>query len=558
MILLTFELGLEPDYFNNNLLLPALLVIKNMKKIQKMERAVIYCRVSTINQAEEGWSLDAQELACKKFAENNGYNVVKIFRDEGKSGTNTEKRPALQEMISECQKRKNIDVVLVYDTSRFARNTQDHLAVKAILKKAGTRLISITNPTLDETPAGKMMDVVLASVNQFQSDINSQKTKQGMLQRFNSGLWPALAKLGYLNAEVNGEKVIINDPIRWSLVQESLKMYLKGTYSAQEVTDTLYEKGLTSRTGKKIAHSIMTNVLRDSFYAGIMKWGGEELPGNHEPMITIEEHRRILNIINDHNQHASRRRIYDFLLRGFVRCDICGKRFVGEKRKKKNIDYYHCSAPARIHSNDGQNIEANKLEKMIEDKFKGIQFTQSFIDLVVEKVKNFYDVKMGDVNKRKLSLQNKKSGIEKQLEIAEKKLISGTLKDEAYVRINDRLDLEIKSINKQIDEVDKKRKVDFDTIRTVLALTNNIYEAYKKASPRVKRLYLSLFWKGFWVKDRQIVRSEPTDLIAELIKNPTFGEVFNVLLLNSASEPILSVFDSQKENIQIRTDWLRR
>ncbi len=66
-----------------------------------------------------------------------------------------------------------------------------------------------------------------------------------------------------------------------------------------------------------------------------MSWGGEELMGNHEPMITLDEHRRILNIINDHNLDASRRRIYDFLLRGFVFCGICGKRFVGEKRKKK-------------------------------------------------------------------------------------------------------------------------------------------------------------------------------------------------------------------------------
>ncbi len=138
--------------------------------------------------------------------------------------------------------------------------------------------------------------------------------------------------------------------------------------------------------------------------------------------------------------------------------------------------------------------------------------------MVVEKVKGYYAVRVGDVNKKKLALLNRKMGIEKQIEIAEKKLIVGTLKDEAFVRINNRFEVEIKSIQKQIDEIEKKRRVDIDTIRAVLSLTDNIYEAYEKASPRVKRLYLSLFWKGFWVKDRQIIKSEPTDLIAELIK----------------------------------------
>jgi DNA invertase Pin-like site-specific DNA recombinase len=534
-----------------------------------MENVFIYCRVSTVGQAEEGWSLDAQEKSCKKFADDKGYKIIKVFRDEGRSGTNTDKRPALQEMILECQKSKNISAVIVYDTSRFARNTQDHLAVKAILRKVGTKLISLSQPMLDDSATGKMVDVILASVNQFQSDMNSQKTLDGMQERFNSGWFPGLAKLGYLNEEVNGQKVIVNDPIKWSLIQEALKMYLRGSYSAQEVCDTLYAKGLTSRNGKKIAHSIMTTILRNSFYAGIMSWGGQEIMGNHEPMITVSEHRRIVHIMADHNQHASRRRIYDFLLRGFVFCDICGKRYVGEKRKKKNIDYYHCSAPARIHSNDGQNIEAGELERMIAEKFKGIQFSQQFINLVVEKVKNFYAAKIGDVNKKKLSLLNRKMGIEKQIEVAETKLMAGTLKDEAFIRINNRFEADIKSIQKQIDEIEKKRRVDVDTVRTVLLLTNNIFNAYEKASPRVKRLYLSLFWKGFWVKDRKIIKSEPTDLISELIKNPTFGEASNVRLLSSASyrlikpaissasEPLLSVFGSQKETDRIRTDWLR-
>jgi DNA invertase Pin-like site-specific DNA recombinase len=532
-----------------------------------MQQALIYLRVSTGRQADEGWSLDAQEKFCRKYADNSGYKVAGVFREEGKSGTNTD-RPALKDMLEKCQKDKNIKAILVQETDRLARNTEDHMAIRAILRKADIKLISVAQPMLDSSPEGTMMDTILSGINQFYSDLNSRKTKKGMVERFNSGWWPGLAKLGYLNEVVNGEKIITKDPTRWHLVQEALKMYLRGNHSAQEVSDVICSKGLTSRTGKKIWHSIMTNILRDPFYAGIMKWGEHEKIGNHESMISIDEHRRILHIMADHNNHASRRRIYDFLLRGFVFCDICGRRYVGEKRKKINIDYYHCSAPARIHSNEGQNIKASALEEAIANKFKEIQFTQSFIDLIISKVKSFYKSKTSDIDKRKLALSNRKMGIEKQRGVAETKLIAGTLSDEAFVRINSKITVDISNVQKQIEELDKKRRVDVETIRTVLLLTNNIYGAYQQASPRVKRMYLSLFWEGFWTKDRQIIRSKPTQLIEALLKDK------NVFVKKEADKSIptsrktpklrpdaenlsvASVGSHANHDVRIRTDWL--
>ena len=102
----------------------------------EIKKALIYCRVSTEEQAKEGYSLDAQENFCRKFAEENGYKVVEVYRDEGKSGTNLN-RPALQNLLDRCQDDKSINAVIVQETDRLARNTKDHLTIRAILKKAG-------------------------------------------------------------------------------------------------------------------------------------------------------------------------------------------------------------------------------------------------------------------------------------------------------------------------------------------------------------------------------------------------------------------------------------
>ena len=118
-------------------------------EIVENKKALIYCRVSTEIQAKEGCSLDAQEKSCKKFAKDNGYKILEVYKDEGKSGTNLD-RPALQDLLSKCQKDKLINATIVQETDRLARSTKDHLTIRAILKKADVKLISVAQPMLDD------------------------------------------------------------------------------------------------------------------------------------------------------------------------------------------------------------------------------------------------------------------------------------------------------------------------------------------------------------------------------------------------------------------------
>ncbi len=480
-----------------------------------IQNAIIYCRVSTEEQAEEGYSLDAQEKFCRKFAEANSYRIVEVFRDEGKTGTNI-RRQGLQDTLAKCQEDESIKAVLVQETDRLARKTVDHLAIKAILKKADVRLISVAQPMLDDSPEGQMIDTIIASVNQFQSDINSRKTKKGLQEKFDSGYWPGWVPLGYLNSEENAQKITVSDPIRWPLIKKGLKMYLTGNYSALELTDILYEKGLRSKTGKKVCPSIMNAVLRNPFYAGLMHWNNQEKTGHYEPMITLDEHKAILAIMVSHNQHACRRRKHSFLLRGFIFCDICGGRYTAEKHSVKGKGYYHCGAKTSVHTNKWQNVEVGYLEKEIEKYFSKVEFSKDFIDLVIQKVRKFYEIRRGAKEQEKRMFLNKKLGAERKREVLEEKLLAGTIKDEDFMRIRDKVREEINLWQTKVNGLDTQHDLDVDVIRQILMLSNNVAEAYKKAPYEIKRLYLSFFWNGFWVKNQKIVRYEPTELIKTL------------------------------------------
>src|SRR5262249_55942528 len=159
------------------------------------------------------------------------------------------------------------------------------------------------------------------------------------------------------------------DPMNWHLVQEGFRLYLTGDYSADELRDLLYDSGVRSKTGKKIPHSGMVQVLKNPFYAGLMVWRGQRRIGHHEAMITIPEHERIQKIIEAHNMHASRRRKHNFVLRGVAFCNLCGHRYTAEVHAAKCKSYYHCAA-MRAHSNRQQNVEVSDLEQQVAERFR--------------------------------------------------------------------------------------------------------------------------------------------------------------------------------------------
>ncbi len=487
-----------------------------------MKNVVIYCRVSSEEQARKGYSLDAQEKYCSEFAKNKGLNIVGVFRDEGRSGT-TLNRPALKDVLSMCQQNKSIDALLIQETDRLARNTKDHLTVKAILKKEEVQILSVAQPMLDDSPEGAMIDTIIASINQFQSDINSRKTKKGLQERFDQGWFPGWVPLGYLNKAIEGNnntrtrKIVIKDPDKWILVKEGFELYLTGEYSVDAIKDILNEKGLRSKNGKKLQRSVFAAMLKNPFYTGIMKWNGQEKIGKHEPIITLTQHQRIQDIIASHNMHACRKRKHLFLLTGFIYCNACGLRYTADKNKAKKKEYYHC-ANRHIHSNRGQNIPVNDLEKQIEEQFKKLQFSDEFINGVMIKLRKLYYEEQEKLDSQKSILSNKKKAVESKRDIAEEKLLSGTISDDDFIRLSNQFKLELKEIQNQVFKLEGKRDYDVNTIQEILKLCRNIYEGYKDASYELKRNYLGLFWDKFMIQDKKIVKSYPSLLTQCLLE----------------------------------------
>lgn len=141
-------------------------------------RALLYGRVSSDRQ-DIDLSISAQLKALREYASRNGHVVVGEFVDQAESGRTTY-RPKFREMISLARKpNKPFDLILVYKYSRFARNREDSIVYKALLRKCGVQLISITEP-FDDSAVGRLMQSIIECIDEFYSDNLGEEVTRGM------------------------------------------------------------------------------------------------------------------------------------------------------------------------------------------------------------------------------------------------------------------------------------------------------------------------------------------------------------------------------------------
>lgn len=310
-------------------------------------RAVLYCRVSTTEQAQN-LSLDTQEAACRAYCAREGYAVDRLFVDAGESAK-TANRPAFQDLLTYCRVEKGkVHAVIVYSLTRFSRNNADHHAIAALLRGFGVMLRSVTEP-IDESPSGKLMEAILAGVAQFDNDVRADRTIAGMKTAMNRGRWVWGAPLGYRNTHARHQGPSLEpDVVMAPHVRRAFTLVADGRLAGQSLRDRLTKIGLRGRAGAPITSGRLYSLLRNTVYIGrIEKWG-TSVVGDFEPLVTeaiFREAQRQLDARNPVRPHAHRNHP-DFPLRRFVRCAVCTKGLTGSWSRGRSARYahYHCVA----------------------------------------------------------------------------------------------------------------------------------------------------------------------------------------------------------------------
>ncbi len=488
-----------------------------------MKTCFIYIRVSSDEQVK-GYSLDGQRKACIEYAKKLGYRILDVFRDEGETATAIE-RPQFQEMLNRCEE-ENVDVIIVWHTDRFARNETDHYLVKDKLSKLKVSLMSVTQPMIDDSPEGHLLDGVLASLNAFYSRDLSRKTKKGLTQKWEEGGWPSAAPPGYKNIRNEKDKGDIElDPVKGPIIKEGLEAFSTGNHTVVTLQKWLDSKGIRSRTGKTISFSVVHNMLRNPFYYGLMRWDGKEQIGTYEPLILEETFKLNQYILAKHRGFLIRQRKHDFLLRNFAFCSICGLRYVAEwhfnekkfAKRGGKIGYYHC-AHCRKTGTKLKNVEISDLENQVTERFTMLEFSQEFIEAITRKAKEYFEKQRKVIEQQKFSIINQKKGYELKRDKLEDMLLDGTISRQTFKRKHMVLESQISAYDERVAELDQRRQLDVTFIDEILALSRDIYQTYLEAPEFLKRHYIRFFFEKFMVKDKKIEKVVLSPLFSILVQ----------------------------------------
>lgn len=333
-----------------------------------MRRAALYIRVSTLEQAQEGYSVGEQRERLIAYCKAQDWLIADIYVDGGYTGSNLN-RPGIQKLMSETEK---FDVVLVYKLDRLSRSQRDTLyLIEEIFRPNKVDFVSMQESFDTSSPFGKAMIGLLAVFAQLEREQIKERTWMGRVARAKTGLHHGGGNIpiGY---DYEDGKLIVN-PYEAEQVRKIYEWYLSGA-SLKAITDKLQDAGYTNKYSSYNSWSSVRNILENETYIGRLHFGGVVVDHAHEAIITEEQFNAAQILRGKRREQFG---IHAFqskhVLTGLLFCGHCGGRYY--LRNTGKYSYYACYSRTKQMKNmikdpNCQNKiwRAQDLEPIIEEK----------------------------------------------------------------------------------------------------------------------------------------------------------------------------------------------
>jgi site-specific DNA recombinase len=297
-----------------------------------MVECVIYARVSSREQQEEGYSLAAQLKACYEFCERE-HLVPKAEFVEVESAGKTGRR-RFGEMLDFLIANPDVRTVVAHKLDRLYRNFRDAMTLEEDLGARARYVVT----DIPDTPQGELLRDVNLSVSKYYLNNLREEVKKGMDEKVAQGGWPHLAPMGYLNDPAT--RSVIVDPVVAPLIQHAFKRYASGLVSMSDLCEELRSMGLVTRGRNKVYVSKLDGMLKNPFYCGRVRWKGQLHKGIHEPLVSPELFDAVQRAFAP-NRRGNNSQKRSYVLRDFLWCAECGAKITAGTHK--GYVYYRCT-----------------------------------------------------------------------------------------------------------------------------------------------------------------------------------------------------------------------
>ncbi|MFC6098355.1 recombinase family protein [Flavobacterium qiangtangense] len=458
----------------------------NLKQTLQHFKVLMYKRVSTEEQKENGYSLQEQEARIIKHCEKFEWKIIASYEDDHSAKTFL--RPQWRLLLEEIKsKRIRPDIIVVTKIDRFSRDAFETHDMINILAKYNIRVFSISeNQFYDfKDPKTFFQQYFSAGMAQFENLVRADNTKRGMRQASKEGRTMGKAPVGYLNDKIN--KSIIIDPIHGPLVVKGFEILSHGLLSIEEVRKNLIKEGL-----KRCCKQTFLNLVRNRYYYGLIivpAWDDEpkqEVLGQHSPLISKElfDKVQMVHFGKRKKSTAVLTRKEELPLRGHLYCDRCGGKLTGSPSTSRNGTqhfYYHCQKGCK------ERFRADLANNSFENYLDSFKISKSVLMLskaILEDV--FNQDEHERINKIKQA-DDKIKELKLKLESLQDKLLDNVINKDDYHSIKSRIQESLDDWRFKKEELSVDKSAFQKYYNYGLTFLYNMKEYYRSADVEVKQ-----------------------------------------------------------------------
>ena len=274
-----------------------------MNRDNTKKKVAIYIRVSTLDQAREGYSLDAQERTLRKWCDDHKYEIYDLYADRGISGKDISHRPDMGRLMRDAYDNK-FDIVLFWALSRFTRSVSDLYHTMEVFKEHNIDMISYTESFDTCSPMGRAMTGIVGVFSQLEREIDGERVAAALEERARQGKRTTNQVLGYDN---NGKDSFKINESEAEYVRFCFENYLKYK-NLSEVAAVCKERGYCGKRGREPSPYAISVIISNPIYCGYNSFKGKIFKGLYEPIISVETFNKVQRLLKAQGRIVGRSR----------------------------------------------------------------------------------------------------------------------------------------------------------------------------------------------------------------------------------------------------------
>ena len=484
---------------------------------------ILYRRVSTTDQKENGNSLNTQLHSLRTFAHNNGMDVISEYQEDF-SAKNFE-RPEFNRLRDYVMKNpSNVDYILITSWDRFSRDAYEGLGVIREMRQLGVEINSVENWIDHYDPQQLILLMMYLGLPEVDNRVKSQKVIVNMRQGLKEGRWNRAQPLGYIKGRdpSNPKKPLMQiHPVKGELVRELFKDFALGVHSQSDLRKMEKYKSLN------LSKSNLSRILKNPIYAGkivVPKYGDEPeeiVDALHEPLIDMKTFQKVQNSLNLRKKYSHKQsKLNENLpLRGHLECPKCNSNLTGSASRGKSGKqhyYYHCQQNKGCDFRVNVKVAHAGFEELLESMNPGKEVVELFKLILEEK---FNEAETSSLKQSK-SLHKKIEKIDERRTKLLDALLDEVIDEETYKEGNELLTKEKQEANQGLENLNSHKNELSEYVNFGANLMENIKELYHRVDVRLKDKLLSS------------ILNEKLVFLNKKYRTPQFKEAFSFIYSN--------------------------